>query len=111
MIAFEQVSSGTVLVRFQTETLDITTSKDFRRRMNGTLERKQLIVLDLSKLTFVDSAGLGALMSCQRQINAAGGEMKLCALSTPVRALFELMQMHRIFNIYNTADEALHAVH
>jgi len=66
-------------------------------------------VLDLSRLRFVDSSGLGALLSCLRQLTGRGGDLRLSGMSKPVRALFELVRMHRIFDIYPTKEEAIKA--
>jgi anti-sigma B factor antagonist len=66
-------------------------------------------VFDLSRLRFTDSSGLGALISCLRKVNANGGDLKLCAMSDQVRALFELVRMHKVFDIYATREEAVRA--
>jgi anti-sigma B factor antagonist len=66
-------------------------------------------VIDLSRLRFVDSSGLGAFISCLRKLNAKGGDLKLCGMSKQVRAVFELVRMHRIFDIFGTREEALRA--
>jgi len=63
----------------------------------------------LGRLRFVDSSGLGAFISCLRKLNAKGGDLKLCGMSKQVRAVFELVRMHRIFDIFGTRDEALRA--
>ena len=65
------------------------------------------LIFDLSSLKFVDSSGLGALLSCLRQLNSSGGVLKLYAMVKPVRALFELVRMHRVFEIFNTQEEAI----
>jgi anti-sigma B factor antagonist len=65
------------------------------------------LLFDLEKLKFVDSSGLGALLSCLRQVTAVKGELKLCGMAKPVHALFELVRMHRVFDILITRDEAL----
>jgi anti-sigma B factor antagonist len=57
----------------------------------------------------VDSSGLGAFISCLRKLNGKGGDLKLCGMSKQVRAVFELVRMHRIFEIFGTTDEAVHA--
>jgi len=46
---------------------------------------------------------------CLRQLNATGGELKLCGMSKPVGAVFELVRMHRIFDICGSKDDALRA--
>jgi anti-sigma B factor antagonist len=63
----------------------------------------------MSALQFVDSAGLGAILSCLRKLTAAEGDLKLCGLTGPVRAIFEISRMHRIFDIYATRAEAIAA--
>jgi anti-sigma B factor antagonist len=91
------------------EELDASNAGEFKRDIAPLLEENMKIVLDLSRLRFCDSSGLGALISCLRKVNANGGDLKLCALSKPVRALFELVRMHKVFDIYNTRDEAIRA--
>ncbi len=89
--------------------LDAGNVKEFKRDIVPLLETHKQIVFDMSELRFVDSSGLGAILSCLRQLNATGGDVKLASLSKGVRALFELVRMHRIFDIYNSADEAAQA--
>lgn len=89
--------------------LDASSAKEFKREVAPVLEENRMLVFDLSELQFVDSSGLGAILSCLRQLNASGGDLKLCGMTKAVRALFELVRMHRIFDIYNTRDEAVKA--
>ena len=89
--------------------LDAGNSKDFKEAMNPILEAHQNMVFEMSQLQFVDSSGLVAILSCLRRLNARNGELKLCGMTKQVRVLFELVRMHRIFDIYNTREEALQA--
>lgn len=89
--------------------LDVGNVKEFRRDISPLLSETPRVVFDMSELQFVDSSGLGAILSCLRQVNAAGGELKLASLTKPVRVLFELVRMHRVFDIFNTTEEALRA--
>jgi anti-sigma B factor antagonist len=95
------------IVRLPGEQLDASNAKAFKRDVASVLSGTSKVVFDLSQLHFVDSSGLGAMLSCLRQVNSAGGELKLCGLSKPVRALFELVRMHRIFDICDTRDDAI----
>jgi len=99
------VAVATILV----EELDASNAGDFRRDIAPVLDAHNRLVLDLSRLRFVDSSGLGAFISCLRKLNAAGGDLKLCSLSPPVRAVFELVRMHRVFDIFDTPEQAVHA--
>ena len=89
--------------------LDASNAGEFKRDIAPVLQANTKLVLDLSQVRFVDSSGLGAMLSCLRQISAKSGDLKLCGMSKQVRALFELVRMHRIFDIYGTRAEAASA--
>ena len=91
------------------EDLDAGNAADFKRDMAPLIDANSKVVLDLSRLRFVDSSGLGAFISCLRKLNAKGGDLKLCGLSQPVRAVFELVRMHRVFEILDTREHAVQA--
>ena len=107
-LASERIGDVTVVV-LPGEQLDAGNAKEFKRDIAALLEPSSKVVFDLGELRFVDSSGLGAILSCLRQLNAKGGDLKLCEMSKPVRALFELVRMHKIFDIYGTKDDALRA--
>lgn len=87
--------------------LDAGNVRDFKLAVERLLKPGARVVFDLSGLKFVDSSGLGALLSALRQLSAQGGDLKLCGVTRPVRALFELVRMHKVLDIYNTAEEAI----
>jgi len=97
------------IVTIPGKSLESANSRAFKESMAPVVAANPKLVFDLSQLTFVDSSGLGAILSCLRQANAAGGDLKLCGLSKGVRALFELVRMHKIFEILNTREEAVRA--
>jgi anti-sigma B factor antagonist len=107
-IAFDTVGDVTVAA-LPMEELDASNSAEFKREVAPLLEATTKLVLDLSRLRFVDSSGLGAFISCLRRLNARGGDVKLCGMSKQVRAVFELVRMHRIFEIHGTREEAVQA--
>lgn len=91
------------------EELDANNAGEFRRAIAPLLEEHDKVVLDLSRLRFVDSSGLGAFISCLRKLNARGGDLKLAGMSSQVRAVFELVRMQRVFDILPTAGDAVRA--
>lgn len=101
----ELIGSAVVIV-LPGSSLDASNAKALKQEVSLILESHKQIVFDLSELHFVDSSGLGAILSCLRYLNACGGDLKLCSMSRPVRSLFELVRMHRIFDIYNSKEEA-----
>jgi anti-sigma B factor antagonist len=107
-IASEKVGDVTVAA-VPVEELDAGNAGEFKRDIAPLLEASARMVLDMSRLHFVDSSGLGAFISCLRKLNAKGGDLKLCGMSKPVRAVFELVRMHRIFDIVATREDAVRA--
>lgn len=98
---------GILVAHLHEDALDASNAKEFKSKVAALIAPGTKLVFDLSSLKFVDSSGLGALLSCLRQLNASGGVLKLCAMVKPVRALFELVRMHRVFEIFNTEEEAV----
>jgi anti-sigma B factor antagonist len=96
-----------LVVQIQDDNLDASNVRDFREGMQILIKDKMRVVLDMSSLKFVDSSGLGALISCLRDTNGRKGDFRLCNMSRSVLALFELMRMHRVFSIHETTEGAV----
>ena len=97
---------GTLVVR-QLGQFGKDFNRAFREAMQALIKDKTRVVLDMSHLKFVDSSGLGALISCLRDTNGRKGDFRLSNMSRSVLALFELMRMHRVFSIHETAEGAV----
>jgi anti-sigma B factor antagonist len=95
------------VVMISGDLLDASIVGEFKKEMTPVLQKEYHVVLDLNNIQFVDSSGVGAILSCLRTLNAEGGELKICSLTKPVRALFELVRMHKIFEIFETRELAL----
>lgn len=108
-IKTEKVENFTILT-IAGEHLDASNAKEFKRDVAAILEEGSKAILDMSQLQFVDSSGLGAILSCLRHLNKQQGDLYLCSMTKPVRTLFELVRMHRVFQIFNTREEALRAL-
>jgi anti-sigma B factor antagonist len=107
-IAVDHIEDVAVAV-LPVDELDAGNTGEFKRDIAPVLEANTKLVVDLSRLRFVDSSGLGAFLSCLRQVNAKGGDLKLCGMSKQVRTVFELVRLHRIFDILGTREEAVRA--
>lgn len=98
---------GVVVITAQYESIDAGTVNDFKADVGPVIEDGAKVVLDLSRVEFVDSAGLGGIVWFLKQLAAQGGDLKVCSVCSSVRALFELIRMHRLIAIYNDRDEAM----
>jgi len=94
------------VVKLLGRALDAGNAPAFKERMGPVIEENSRVLVDVSSLEFMDSSGMGVMLSCLRKLTGKGGDMKLCGMTPPVRALFELVRMHRIIEVYNTREEA-----
>ena len=97
-----------VILTVEDERMDAHNSGNLKEKMLQLFdEGKYQLVIDLSAVRFIDSSGLGALVSGFKNASARDGSLKLCCLQPQVRSMFELTRLHRVFEIFATLDEAL----
>ncbi|MEW6160317.1 MAG: STAS domain-containing protein [Verrucomicrobiota bacterium] len=82
--------------------LGAANSQAFRDEARAAFSDSQRhIEIDLSQTLFVDSCGLGALISLQKSAASRNGVVRLLNPTPPVQQILELTRMHRIFEILN----------
>ena len=89
------------------ESLDAKSAKDFRQEFDSAVEDGSTVVLDLESVEFVDSAGLGSIVASLKRLRGTGGDIRICNVHKPVRALFELVRMHKLVDIFADREEAV----
>ena len=90
--------------------LDAAASKEARGLFGSLLDQgHQRMVVDLAAVDFIDSSGLGVLVGLLKKIRASEGELRIAGVSPSLMSIFELTQVDRVFNLYDTADAALAA--
>jgi len=102
-------SNGAVMVLVvREERLDAHNSDELKLEMIRLFESgtKDLLV-DLKEVRFIDSSGLGVLVAGYKNASTHQGSIKLCSLQAQVKSMFELTRLHRVFDIFQTVDEAL----
>lgn len=97
-----------VVVRMKGD-LDIVNSGDFKKWVVDHLiaSGKKNIVLDMSNLNYMDSSGLGVIISIQKHCKLNGGSLSIFGLNDQIRKLLELTSLDRILKIRNNLEEAL----
>lgn len=64
-----------------------------------------IVLIDLKDVKFIDSSGLGALVSVMKTVHNSGGKLFVCSLNEQVKMLFELTKMDRVFEKFADQDE------
>ena len=68
---------------------------------------EQTFVIDFANTAYIDSSGLGVLVSLSKKIRENGGELRLSSLSEDLRTLFELTKLDTLFRIVEDREQAL----
>ena len=91
--------------------LDAVSSKMFEEKVLALVDGGETrIVIDLSRLDYVSSAGLRVFLVASKRLTPVGGKVVLCSLQEPVKQVFDIVGFYSIFSILNSKDEALNSL-
>ena len=104
----ESVKQGEVMVvRVLESRMDIRDVDDFKAAMAGYIGKgSKLIALDLSGVDFIDSSGLGAIVSSLKLLGGEG-DLVISGATPTVLSLFKLTRIDRVFTLVETEEDAL----
>lgn len=99
-------------VVFLENRLDASTAPEFKNFIND-LTKKQYInlVVDLANVQFIDSSGLGVLVTALRSVSQQGGDIKISGPTPEVQSLFSLTRLDKVFDIVGDVRTALGHFH
>jgi len=90
--------------------IDLHVSPNLTAALNRLIDKKpKQVVVDLSGVTYIDSAGLAALIEGMQKIEAYGGKFAVAGLQEAVRSIFEIARLDQVFRIFRDVDAALAA--
>ena len=90
---------------------DAVSASEIKARLHGLIEEgRDLLVFNLKSMDFIDSAGLGVLVSCLRRAAAEGGDLRLAEVPPFCRSIFELTRLTRVFDVTQSLEQALETV-
>jgi anti-sigma B factor antagonist len=99
---------GPTLIKLHEERLDAHNSKELKDYLLELLDNgTKKLILDLSEVRFVDSSGLGALLSGHKNAGLRDGRFALAGVQSRVQSMFELTRLTRVFEIYPGVEAAL----
>lgn len=103
MTIFEATNS--ILIQLEGQ-LDVTTAPKLQEQFSALQpDQHSLWILDMAGVDFIDSAGLVALVTGQKMANRQACRLALCNLRPPVKLIFEITQLDRVFEIFDTHHE------
>ena len=104
-----ETKNGLMICRVEGD-IDINTSPDIKKAFEKIVTKKEpKVVVNLSKVTYVDSSGLATLVEILKNMRSYGGRLKLTNLSPKIRSLFEITKLEKLFDITAEEEEAVSA--
>ena len=101
-------TSGPVVVMQVPEILNVKEVHNFMQELGPLLEsNRPRIVLDCSQVCSMESAGVEMLLRCLEEVLKRDGDLKLAALSREAEVILELMRVARVFETFETCEEAV----
>ncbi|MEM9968259.1 MAG: STAS domain-containing protein [Pseudomonadota bacterium] len=89
--------------------IDAAASLSFKEQVRAKAEAEcALVILDLSRVTFIDSSGLGAIVASMKNL-APQQKLILAGLTPSVEKVFKLTRMDQVFDLFLTVEAALGA--
>jgi anti-sigma B factor antagonist len=100
-------ASGVAVVQVDGQ-LIVGNRQELKDLVQAALDKgERRLLIDFSRTGYIDSSGLGALVSISKKIREAGGELRLSGLNEDLRSLFELTKLDTLFAIAETPQQAL----
>ncbi|MEP6590161.1 MAG: STAS domain-containing protein [Gemmatimonadota bacterium] len=99
--------SGVTVVGLEGQ-LIVANRQELKQLIQDALDRgERKFLLDFTGTAYIDSSGLGALVSISKKVREASGDLRLVGLNEDLRSLFELTKLDTLFTISETTAEAL----
>jgi anti-sigma B factor antagonist len=95
-----EIDGTTVKIFVKVARLDASTVREFKRECQKIwISKINDVWVDLSQVTFLDSSGIGALLSLYKLLPTSNPSFKLRRVQPAVQAMIELLRLHRIFDV------------
>jgi anti-sigma B factor antagonist len=102
--------NGAAVLRPAGARVDLQVAGEFRTALLDVIDAgHHRLVIDMGDVHFVDSSGLGALVSALKTLRLlkGDGDIRLANVQPPVVALLEIIRLHRVFSSYSSVDQAV----
>lgn len=87
--------------------LIVSNRQELKTLVTEGLERgERKFIIDCTHTGYIDSSGLGALVTVAKKVRDEGGEVRLAGLNPDLRSLFELTKLDTLFSIGDTVEQA-----
>ena len=105
--SFERTERDGITVLALTGNLDAATAHNLKQEVVAIADAKKgKVIVDLARLTLIDSTGVGVLISLFKRTRAIGGQVFFAALAGQPKEIFRLLRLDRSLDLHATVDAA-----
>jgi anti-sigma B factor antagonist len=107
-MSFTMTRQGPVVVVDVEGQLIVGNRQELKQKVLDELEKgERKFLIDFARTGYIDSSGLGVLVSLSKKIREQGGELRLANLNDDLKTLFELTKLDTLFQITDSRDRGL----
>lgn len=88
--------------------IDVYNSMELKRELNELIDKgNKNFILNLEKVSYMDSSGLGILVAILKKVKMTNGNLKIVKLKENIKKIFELTKLVKFFEIFEDTQDAL----
>jgi anti-anti-sigma factor len=111
MFHTEILDKGTAVMTVNQHAVRISENEKFKKAFDELLGKDiKIIVVDMSRADFISSVVIASLIYVLKRIRQKGGRLALCGLKGNVKEVFDITNLEKIFEIYDSKQEAIESV-
>lgn len=103
-----EVKKNVLIVRLEGE-IDHHEAKHLRNSWQEQMSNKDIqhMIVNVEKVSFMDSSGIGVLLGRYKEVVQLGGEMVICSITDPIQRIFDLSGLFKIIRLQEDEEDAL----
>lgn len=107
-LQYSSAKQGKVLLVTVGGSLDADTSPKFGKKLQEEMQKGTVrIVINMNKLDYIASAGMGVLISTNEVLSKTGGEIRISSMSEKIQKIFKLLGFSSLFKTFDSDEKAI----
>ena len=103
----EQLKQDIIVLQLSGEMMGGPDATVLNDKLHELIESDKLkVIADLSRVSWINSSGLGILIGALTTMRNAGGDLKIASVTERIQRLLEITKLHKVFDIYDDVESA-----
>lgn len=107
----KEILEGKIAVVTPFEEIEVYNAADLKNELSDIIDKGSInIIIDLINIEYIDSSGLGVLVSTLKKLRTVDGNLILVSPKNPIKQILELTSLNKVFSITNDKEEAMNII-